>query len=195
MRGKVILQSILMGVLAVGLTACSDGKDAQDKENQQDTEIKTAFDETAQGLEEGEAALQKSASNNPIVGGMLKTEELVYTADPSILVDGDTVYLYAGHDQATDEQAERKIYSIPEYICYSTKDLKEWKAEGVVFRVNPEVNKWVRDSGTAWASQVVKHYDKKAGKDKYYLYYCSWDRTSQGKQSIGVAVADKAAGE
>lgn len=28
--------------------------------------------------------------------------------------------------------------------------------------------------------------------DKYYLYYCSWDKS--GKQSIGVAVADSPTG-
>ena len=29
---------------------------------------------------------------------------------------------------------------------------------------------------------------------KYYLYFCTWDKTSSGKQSIGVAVADKPEG-
>lgn len=31
-------------------------------------------------------------------------------------------------------------------------------------------------------------------KGKYYLYFCTWDKTSSGKQSIGVAVADKPEG-
>lgn len=41
---------------------------------------------------------------------------------------------------------------------------------------------WAKDDVSAWASQVMKY------NDKYYLYYCSWDKS--GKQSIGVAVAD-----
>ena len=30
--------------------------------------------------------------------------------------------------------------------------------------------------------------------NKYYLYFCSWDKTSEGKQSIGVAVSDSPVG-
>lgn len=45
---------------------------------------------------------------------------------------------------------------------------------------------WAKDDVSAWASQVMKY------NDKYYLYYCSWDKS--GKQSIGVAVADSPTG-
>jgi hypothetical protein len=53
---------------------------------------------------------------------------------------------------------------------------------------------WTKDSKSAWASQVVKHYDNAAGKDLYYLYFCSWDKTARGKQSIGVAISDSPTG-
>ena len=63
-----------------------------------------------------------------------------------------------------------------------------WKPEGTVMKVSTDEVDWVTGSTTAWASQVVKY------KDRYYLYYCSWDRTAEGKQSIGVAIADSPTG-
>lgn len=145
-------------------------------------------------LEEGEVALEKSTGGNPIVGNSLSMPEITYGGDPSILVDGDTVYLYVGHDESTDEEVEKKIYNMKEYLCFSTKDLKTWKSEGTVFKVSTDSVKWAQNSSSSWASQVAKHRDEKSGKDKYYLYFCSWDKTSSGKQSIGVAVSDGPAG-
>lgn len=145
-------------------------------------------------LEEGEVALEKRTGGNPIVGNSLSMPEITYGGDPSILVDGDTVYLYVGHDESTDEEVEKKIYNMKEYLCFSTKDLKTWKSEGTVFKVSTDSVKWAQNSSSSWASQVAKHRDEKSGKDKYYLYFCSWDKTSSGKQSIGVAVSDGPAG-
>lgn len=150
-------------------------------------------DESVSGLKEDEVALVKCAEGNPMAGKS-DTGDYIYGGDPSVLVDGDTVYVYTGHDISKDDQVERKVYNIPEYLCYSSKDLKTWKAEGSVMKVNKKTVDWTSSNMSAWASQVAKHYDKKAGKDRYYLYYCTWDATSQGKQSIGVAVADKPTG-
>ena len=47
---------------------------------------------------------------------------------------------------------------------------------------------WRSNDTSAWASQVIKH------NGKYYLYFCTWDKTSSGKQSIGVAVSDSPTG-
>lgn len=134
-----------------------------------------------------------STGHNPIAG-YSETRDHFYGGDPSVLVDGDTVYLYTGHDMSTDAEVDKAIYNIPEYVCYSTKDMKTWKAEGTVFQLSTKNVKWASDSSTAWAAQVAKHYDKEAGKDMYYLYFCTWDRTSKGKQSIGVAVSDSPTG-
>lgn len=120
-----------------------------------------------------------SEINNPI-GKMEEDGSIIYGGDPAILVDGDTVYLYTGHDVAAGTG-----YAIPEYLCYSTKDLKNWTYHGVVMKMKDVT--W-GDNNAAWAGQVMKY------NNKYYLYYCSWDKTSSGKQSIGVAVADKATG-
>lgn len=129
--------------------------------------------------------IAKSLNGNP-VGGFDGYGKLTYGGDPTVLVDGDTVYLYVGHDvSATD------AYVIPEYLCYSTKDLVNWIYHGVVLSMKDV--KWA-DNNSAWAGQVAKHYDAQAGKDRYYLYYCSWDSTDGGRQSIGVAVSDSPTG-
>lgn len=47
---------------------------------------------------------------------------------------------------------------------------------------------WRSNDTSAWASQVIKH------NGKYYLYFCTWDKTSSGKHSIGVAVSDSPTG-
>lgn len=134
----------------------------------------------------GEAiVIQKSELGNPIAG-FNKEGELIYGGDPAVLVDGDTVYLYTGHDVATGES-----YVIPEYQCYSTKDLVNWTYEGVVMSMK-DVS-W-GEKNSAWAGQVAKHYDEALGKDMYYLYFCSWDSTDNGKQSIGVAVSESPTG-
>ena len=143
-------------VMAAGLTGCGEAK---------------------------EVALARTESSNPIV----KTDdggERIYGGDPSVLVDGDTVYLYTGHDASTDEQVANSVYEIPEYLCYSSTDLVNWKSEGTVMTM--DTVDWAKDDVSAWASQVMKY------NDKYYLYYCSWDKS--GKQSIGVAVADSPTG-
>lgn len=132
-----------------------------------------------------EITIEKDVAGNPLVN---KGEDgnIIYGGDPSILVDGDTVYLYIGHDAATDSEVSRKIYNMKDYLCYSTKDMKTWKAEGSVFR-GTDIS-WASNTSSCWAAQAAKH------NGKYYLYYCTWDKTAQGKQSIGVAVSDSATG-
>ena len=135
-----------------------------------------------------EIVIEKSTAGNPMVAD---NENILYGGDPSILVDGDTVYLYTGHDVSSDEEVSKSIYNIPEYLCYSSTDLMNWTPEGTVMSMK-DVN-WDSNDISAWASQVMKHKDPTDGKEKYYLYYCSWDKT--GKQCIGVAVSDSPTGK
>lgn len=121
-----------------------------------------------------------TSKGNPVLG-FNESGDITYAGDPAALVDGDTVYLYAGHDTATNES-----YVMPEWLCYSSKDMKTWKYEGVTMRAT-DIS-WRNDNTSAWASQVIKHGNK------YYMYYCTWDKTSSGKQSIGVAVSDSPTG-
>lgn len=135
---------------------------------------------TAPGVKPGDAiTVSKSAGGNPI-GGFDADGNLVYGGDPSVMIDGDTLYLYVGHDISSTD-----TYVIPEYLCYSTKDMVTWNYEGVV--LNMADVSW-GNIAAAWAGQVAKH------NDKYYFYFCSWDKTDGGKQSIGVAVADSPTG-
>ena len=178
-KGKTIVTLALVTALT-GLTACGGGGAAPAGEPEKTEPVMKA-------LENGEVALVKSEGANPIVGNS-DTGEYIYGGDPSVLVDGDTVYLYTGHDLSTDDEVSRAVYNIPEYLCYSTKDMKTWKSEGTVMKVDAEEIDWVTNSTSAWASQVVKY------KDRYYLYYCSWDKTISGKHSIGVAISDSPTG-
>ncbi|WP_303765838.1 family 43 glycosylhydrolase [Ruminococcus flavefaciens] len=130
--------------------------------------------------------LAVSRNTNHFAGNITKqNEHYNYGGDPTAFVDGDTVYAYTGHDVSTNAEVDRAIYNIPEYLCYSTKDLINWNYEGVVMKMS-DVS-W-GDPKSAWAGQVTKH------NGRYYLYFCSWDRTSEGKQSIGVAVSDSPKG-
>lgn len=129
--------------------------------------------------------IEKSQGGNAIAG-FDGEGNLTYGGDPNVLVDGDTVYLYVGHDTSVTD-----AYVIPEYLCYSSKDLVNWEYHGVVLTMRDV--KWA-DNSSAWAAQVAKHYDAEAGKDRYYLYFCSWDSTDAGRQSIGVAVSDSPTG-
>lgn len=129
-----------------------------------------------------ETTITKTEVSNPILpSGSQGT--LPYGGDPSVLVDGDTVYLYTGRDSSTKES-----YYMLDWQCYSTKDLKTWKNEGVIMKADKQSIKWANTGTDAWAGQIEKY------KGKYYFYYCTWDSTSSGEQSIGVAVADKPTG-
>lgn len=126
-----------------------------------------------------EVVLEKSTLGNPIAGFNDKGE-IEYAGDPNILVDGDTVYLYVGHDDTGSGGG----YTMPNYFCYSTEDLVHWNFEGNV--MNMTSVSWA-DDVSAWAAQVVKY------RDKYYMLYCAENKGSRGKE-IGIAVADTPTG-
>lgn len=69
--------------------------------------------------------------NNPIFGD-------VFTADPAAMVIGDTVYVYVGHNNAKEGQ----LFTIPDWRCYSSKDMKTWTSHGSIMR--PEEFKFAR---------------------------------------------------
>ena len=153
------------------------------------TAVPGGFKESVVAETTKDVVLDKCTAGNPI-GGYDTAGNLIYGGDPAVLVDGDTVYMYQGHDASKSGTA----YEIPEWQCYSTKDLVNWKYEGVIMKADKKSIPWAKDEVSAWAGQVAKHYDKEAGKDRYYFYHCTWDVTSAGKQSIGVAVSDSPTG-
>ncbi len=121
----------------------------------------------------------KMASDNPI----FKADgegNLIFTADPAVLVDGDTLYVYAGQDDA----AIGGWFNMNRWVCYSTKDMVNWKYEGPVMKATDF--SWGAP-GTAWACHVVK----KNG--KYYFFSTTGRQNRQG-YSVGIAVADRPTG-
>lgn len=166
----MLKRKLFAGVLAASLVVTALPA------NQQPDGVARAADAPA------EIELPKTVCSNPI-GGYDADGNLIYGGDPAVLVDGDTVYLYTGHDVAKNE-----AYDISEWICYSSKDLMNWNYEGVTMKADKESITWSNTGKDAWAGQVAKY------KDKYYFYYCTWDATSSGKQSIGVAVSDSPTG-
>lgn len=193
---KKILASILALALVASLAACSgeqpdDGgsgnNSLSDSNKPEDSGSGDNVSDDTPGntVSVEPMEIEKSQYGNPIAGFDAEGN-LTYGGDPSALVVGDTLYLYVGHDTSPND-----TYVIPEYLCYSTKDLKEWTYHGVVLKMS-DVS-W-GDNNSAWAGQVARHYDETAGKDMYYLYFCSWDSTDSGKQSIGVAVSDSPTG-
>lgn len=117
-----------------------------------------------------EKILEKSNSGNPMLG-YDNDGNIIYGGDPSILVDGDTVYAYVGQDTSSGE-----YYEMPRWLCYSTTDLEDWTYEGVIMEQTSIT--WRTDNTSAWASQVAK-----VG-DDYYLFYCV---EASGGKAIGVA--------
>jgi len=156
----------------------------------QATEIDT-FDKKTLGtelstLEEvSEITLEKSLKGNPLLG-FDGDGNLTYGGDQAAMVEGDTVYLYTSHDIAPTE-----AYKIPEWLCYSSKDMVNWTYESVIMKVS-DIS-WADDIYSGWASQVAEY------QGMYYFYYCTWnkyDRDENGYaiQAIGVATSDSPTG-
>ena len=180
---------LFASILALSLVATSvpaiNSFSGSDKAEASETEVSVTSGSSIvkEPLGEGEVEVAKSRYTNPI-GGYDNNGKLTYGGDPAAMVDGDTVYLYTGHDVATGDS-----YVIDGWICYSTKDLLNWKYEGEI--MSSKDISWANVADSAWAAQTVKH------NGKYYFYYCTWDKTAKasskikaGEQSIGVAVSD-----
>ena len=131
------------------------------------------------GASKSTVSLVKSNDGNPALG-FDEDGDILYGGDPSALVDGDTVYLYVGHDASSGSS-----YVMPDWRCYSTKDLKNFTYEGTILKMT-DVS-WA-DNYSAWAGQVVKY------KDKYYFYYCAESTASGEGKCIGVATSDSPTG-
>lgn len=99
-----------------------------------------------------------------------------YTADPTAIEYNGRLYVYLSHD--VDATANQSDYNIPEIICISTDDMKNWTDHGVVFNAKND-SKWARVS---WAPSVAYR------NNKFYLYY------GNGGNGIGVAVSDSPTG-
>lgn len=150
-------------------------------------------------------APKEAKADNPV-------SQTWYTADPSPMVVGDTLYLFTSHDEDTlegqspeDTKKKNYFYTMKNWKCFSTKDMVNWTDHGCIF--GQATFKWGHTSSfRAWACQCVQ------GKDgKFYLYVPILRKAlargsyqdenpdfdeSKGSPGygIGVAVADKPEG-
>lgn len=99
----------------------------------------------------------------------------LHTADPAALVQGDTLWLFAGHDL----NGNQKGYVMKDWLVFSTTDMKHWTQYPVPLKV--EDFKWAA-SKQAYAGHVAER------NGKYYWY------VSTNWCGIGVAVADRITG-
>ena len=120
-----------------------------------------------------QAQQKKVIQGNPIITGK-------YTGDPAAMVYKNTVYLYAGHDEAP---APQQNYVMNEWLVYSSANMTDWKEHPVPLRAKDFF--WAK--GDAWASQVIER------NGKFYWYVAVEHGTIKGK-AIGVAVADSPTG-
>lgn len=119
--------------------------------------------------------------------------DLIYTADPAVMVKDGTVYLYSTHDEQSPEGQDYRMY---DYRLWSSDDLEHWNNRGAVLTYSDF--DWARGdtkTGNAYAHHVIHRKDSH-GKSQYYFY-----ATVEGGQvdgefgfAIGVAVSDSPEG-
>lgn len=108
-----------------------------------------------------------------------------FHADPEILYSSKTkkYYIYSTTDGTPG-------WGGWQYYCYSSKNLKKWKNEGVVLDAKSDQISWA--NGNLWAPAAVE-VKQKDGSYKYYLYF-SARPNDNGRKQMGVAVADSPTG-
>ena len=104
-----------------------------------------------------------------------------YTADPSPLVVGDTLFLYTSHDASPEDipdlnERNSAGFFMYDWLLWSTTDMVNWTEHGAVASLK-EFSWRSRENG-AWAIQTVER------DGKYYLY------APLHGHGIGVLVAD-----
>ena len=115
--------------------------------------------------------MRPAATGNPIIRDQ-------FTADPTVLVHEDTVFLYTTHDEAPPES---RTYVIRDWLCFSSTDLSTWTPHASPLKAAD----FLWSTGKAFASDVVKHQGR--------FYWFAAVETSAGS-AIGVARADQPAG-
>ena len=104
-----------------------------------------------------------------------------YTADPSPLVVGDTLFLFTSHDASSEDIPDENEKSsagffMYDWLLWSTTDMVNWTEHGAVASLK-DFSWRSRDNG-AWAIQTVER------NGKYYLY------APLHGHGIGVLVSD-----
>lgn len=124
-------------------------------------------------------ALQKGARGETEVN--MPLFQTKYTADPSPLVVGDTLFLYTSHDASPedipDENEKNSAgFFMYDWLLWSTTDMVNWTEHGAVASLKEFP--WRSRENGAWAIQTVER------NGKFYLY------APLHGHGIGVLVAD-----
>jgi beta-xylosidase len=110
-----------------------------------------------------------AAAPNPVITN-------IYTADPAALVVGDTMYIYAGHDEAP---AGGTDFVMRDWHVLSSTDASAWTDNGA--KLSLSNFPWA--GADAWAGEVEPHGGK-------YYWYVPVNGNGAGWMDIGVAVGD-----
>ncbi|SDS58085.1 family 43 glycosylhydrolase [Actinoplanes derwentensis] len=100
----------------------------------------------------------------------------IYTADPAPLVVGNTMYIYAGRDEAPTGTSN---FLMREWHVLSSTDANTWVDNGA--KANIATFGWA--GADAWAGEVEPRNGK-------YYWYTSINGNGAGWMNIGVAVGD-----
>jgi hypothetical protein len=144
------------------------------------------------------AAAPPSSFDNPIIkydtaDPTHQPGDIIYTADPAVMVIDDTVYLYSTRDEQALEVNDYRMY---EYRLWTSSDLLNWQNKGAVLRYSDFA--WARGNdktGNAYAHHVIQRKDA-TGKARYYFYAAVEGGQTNGEFgfAIGVAASDNPAG-
>jgi hypothetical protein len=124
-----------------------------------------------------------AALPNPLIG-----DGSVYSADPATLVVDDTLYVYAGRDEAGPTTND---FIMNEWQSFSTADVEggQWEHHPALMRPE-QVFSWATP-GRAYAGQVVQGAD---GRFYWYVPVHEAGSTSVDPFGIGIAVSDTPSG-
>ena len=103
-----------------------------------------------------------------------------YTADPTVIIYRDTVYLYTGHDEAPPGTHQ---YVMKEWLCFSSTDMVNWIDHSALLR--PTDFKWGKSN--AYASKVIE-------RDGRFYWYVALTPANGSFKAIGVAIAETPTG-
>lgn len=122
-----------------------------------------------------------------------KPGEIIYTADPAVMVLDDTVYLYSTHDEQVEGVSDYRMY---DYRLWTSTNMIDWQNKGAVFRYSDF--DWARGdekTGNAYAHHVIHRKDE-SGESKFYFYATVEGGQTDGEFgfSIGVGVSDSPEG-
>lgn len=122
-----------------------------------------------------QAALEEKVSVN------MPLFQTKFTADPSPMVKGDTLFLYTSHDSSPEDipdvnERSSAGFFMYDWLLWSTTDMVNWTEHGAVASLKDFT--WRSRENGAWAIQTVER------NGKYYLY------APLHGHGIGVLVAD-----